>query len=76
LPRLAAWAEAAQISIYTLLIWLPACIMISAANLHAVSGQSGGRLPFTAFFISWIIAAAAWTVAQNVSPKAAARAEK
>ena len=76
LPRLAAWAEAAQISIYTLLIWLPACIMISAANLHAVSGQSGGRLPFTAFFISWIIAAAAWTVAQNISPKSATMAEK
>jgi uncharacterized membrane protein len=75
LPRAAAWAEAAQISIYTLLIWLPACIM-SAESLQAAFGQSGRRLPFTAFFISWIIAAAAWTVAQNISPKSATMAEK
>jgi hypothetical protein len=75
LPRLAAWAEAAQISIYTLLIWLPACF-ISAQNLQAVFGQSDRRLPFTAFFISLIVAAAAWAVAQNVSPKPAAVGEK
>ncbi|HMG86486.1 MAG TPA: hypothetical protein VK574_12100 [Terracidiphilus sp.] len=75
LPRVAAWAEAAQISIYTLLLWLPACVM-SAQNLQAVFGQSDRRLPFTAFFISWIIAAAAWAVAQNVSPKPVAAVEK
>lgn len=74
LPRVAARAEAAQISIYTLLIWLPACFMVSAA-MQAVFGQSDRRLPFTAFFISWTIAAAAWAVAQNISPKPAA-AEK
>jgi uncharacterized membrane protein len=75
LPRVAAWAEAAQISIYTLLIWLPACF-ISAQNLQAIFGQSDRRLPFTAFFISWIIAAAAWAVAQNTLPKPARDAEK
>jgi len=75
LPRAAAWAEAAQISFYTLLIWLPACFMVSA-NMQAVFGQSDRRLPFTGFFISWIIAAAAWAVAQNISPKAGPVAEK
>jgi uncharacterized membrane protein len=75
LPRAAAWAEAAQISIYTLLIWLPACCMVFA-NVQAVSGQSDRRLSFTGFFISWIIAAAAWAVAQNIAPKAGAVAEK
>jgi uncharacterized membrane protein len=74
LPRVAAWAEAAQISLYTLLIWLPACL-ISAQNLQAAFGQSSRRLPFTAFFISWIIAAAAWAVAQNILPKPARDAE-
>jgi uncharacterized membrane protein len=75
LPRVAAWAEAAQISIYTLLIWLPACLM-SAQSLQAVLGQSDKRLPFTGFFISWIIGAAAWVVAQNISPKPVRVAEK
>ncbi len=75
LPRVAAWAEAAQISIYTLLIWLPACF-ISAQNMQAVFGQSDRRLPFTAFFISLIIAAAAWAVAQSISPMPAAARKK
>ena len=68
-PRVAAWAEAAQISLYTLLIWLPACLFVSTENLKAVFGNADKRLPFTAFFISWVIAAAAWTVAQNIIPK-------
>ena len=54
LPRIAAYAEAAQISIYTLLVWAPA--LLSVPN----------RLNFTAFFISWIFGAAAWAVAQNI----------
>jgi len=54
LPRVAAWAEAGQITLYTLLVWLPAL----------VSAQT--RLNWTAFFISWIFGAAAWVVAQNV----------
>jgi uncharacterized membrane protein len=55
LPRIAAWAEAGQISLYTLLVWGPAVIAAPKA-----------RLPWTAFFVSWIIGAAAWAVAQNV----------
>ena len=58
LPWLAATAEAAMISILTLLVWLPAILRAPKE-----------RLPWTAFFISWIIAAAAWVVAQNISRK-------
>jgi uncharacterized membrane protein YphA (DoxX/SURF4 family) len=55
LPRIAAWAEAGQITVYTFLVWLPA--LVTAAT----------RLNRTAFFISWIFGAAAWVVAQNVA---------
>jgi len=58
LPSIAAWAEAGQISLYTLLVWGPAVIAAPKT-----------RLPWTAFFISWIIGAAAWAVAQNVPGK-------
>ena len=75
LPRVAAWAEAIQISLYTLLIWLPA-ILLANKNLGPSFANADRRLSFTAFFISWIIAAAAWAVAQNVRPKVDLRAEK
>jgi uncharacterized membrane protein len=55
LPRIAAWAEAGQITIYTLLVWLPA--LLTAAT----------RLNRTTFAISWIFGAAAWVVAQNMA---------
>jgi uncharacterized membrane protein len=57
LPRIAAWAEAAQITIYTFLVWAPALL-----TAHT-------RLNVTAFFISWIFGAAAWAVAQNIPEK-------
>jgi uncharacterized membrane protein len=57
LPSIAAWAEAGQITCYTLLLWLPA--LIAAPT----------RFNWTAFFISWIFGAAAYAVAQNVAPK-------
>lgn len=56
LPRVAAWAEAMQISLFTLLIWLPATITAP----HR-------RLNWTALAISWAIGAAAWVVAQNIA---------
>jgi uncharacterized membrane protein len=68
LPRVAAWAEAAQISLYALLIWLPA-ILLENKNLGPSFAHANQRLSFTAFFISWIIAAGAWAVAQNVRHK-------
>ena len=57
LPRAAAWAEAIQISLFTLLIWVPATI----------AGPQV-RLNWTALCISWTIGAAAWAVAQNTTP--------
>jgi uncharacterized membrane protein len=63
-PRVAAWAEAAMISIFTLLVWGPAILAAPKA-----------RLPWTAFFISWAIASAAWVVAQNIAPRRPSRAE-
>jgi uncharacterized membrane protein len=65
LPRIAAWAEAVQISLYALLIWFPA-ILLGNRNLGPSFAHADRRLSFTAFLISWIIAAAAWAVAQNV----------
>ena len=58
LPRVAAWAEVGQITLYTLLVWGPAILAAPKA-----------RLPWTGFFISWIIGAAAWAVAQNMPGK-------
>jgi len=55
-PRLAARVEAGMISLFTLLVWAPA--ILAAPRI---------RLPWTAFFISWAIASAAWVVAQNVA---------
>ena len=55
LPWLAAPAEAGMITCFTLLVWLP-----------AIAHGAKERLNWTAFFISWIIGAAAWIVAQNI----------
>jgi len=55
-PRFAAAAEAGMLSLFTLLVWGP-----------AILGSPKARLPWTAFFISWAITAAAWAVAQNMA---------
>jgi uncharacterized membrane protein len=62
LPRVAATAEAGMISLFTLLVWAPAIVAAPKA-----------RLPWTAFFISWAIASAAWVVAQNIDTKPATK---
>ena len=64
LPRVAARAEAAMISLFTLLVWGPAILAAPKT-----------RLPWTAFFISWAIASAAWVIAQNIAPKQPAKLE-
>src|SRR5208337_4959228 len=64
LPHAAAWAEAGQITLYTLLIWVP-----------AVVAAPKERLPWTAFFISWAIGAAAWVVAQNIAAEKSAKTD-
>jgi uncharacterized membrane protein len=56
-PRLAARTEAGMISVFTLLVWGPAILAAPTT-----------RLPWTAFFISWAIASAAWAVSQNIAP--------
>jgi len=45
-----------MLSLFTLLVWVPAIVAAAKA-----------RLPWTAFFISWAIAAAAWVVASNMA---------
>jgi uncharacterized membrane protein len=57
-PRVAARVEAGMLSLFTLLVWGPAILAAPKT-----------RLPWTAFFISWAIASAAWVVAQNIAPK-------
>lgn len=52
LPRVAAFCEAAMVSLFTLLVWGPKLIT-----------APGVRLNWTAFWISWIIGGAAWMVA-------------
>src|ERR1700687_4906905 len=64
LPRVAAMAEASMISLFTLLVWGPKFLAAPTT-----------RLPWTAFFISWAIASAAWVVAQNIAPKQPAKPE-
>src|SRR3984893_7091879 len=64
-PRVAAMTEAGMISLFTLLVWVP-----------AVRAALRARLPWTAFFISWAIASAAWVVAQNIAPKQPAKPSK
>jgi uncharacterized membrane protein len=59
LPRAAAVAETGMLSIFTLFVWVPAILAAPTT-----------RLPWTAFFISWAITAAAWVVAANIPPKA------
>jgi uncharacterized membrane protein len=57
-PRVAAMAEAAMIGVFTILVWAPRIV-----------AEPKVRLPWTAFFISWAIAAAAWIVAQSIAAK-------
>ena len=60
-PRVAAAAEAGMISLFALLVWGPKILATPKA-----------RLPWTAFFISWAIASAAWLVAQSIAKQESA----
>lgn len=63
LPRVAAWCEAGMLTVFTLLVWVPAIVA------NPVLTNPKARLSWTAFFISWAIASAAWVVAQNITPR-------
>jgi uncharacterized membrane protein len=70
LPRVAAYAEAAQLWIYTLLIWIPAVVFGPNADVQAVFGaSSGARMPWTALLVTWFPAACALATAQNTPAK-------
>jgi uncharacterized membrane protein len=60
LARVAALCEAGMISVFALLVWLPAIVAAPKA-----------RLPWTAFWISWAIGAGAWVVAANIRARSA-----
>ena len=62
LPQVAATVEAGMLTIFTLLVWVPAILAAPKT-----------RLPWTAFFISWAIMAAAWVVAGNIARKKSAQ---
>jgi uncharacterized membrane protein len=62
LPQVAVIAEACMISLFTLLVWGPKIVTAPSS-----------RFSSTAFFISWVIAAAAWLVTQNIAAKETAR---
>jgi uncharacterized membrane protein len=67
LPRAAAYAEAAQLWIYTLLIWVPALIFGPNSDVQQVFGSGGGaRMPWTALLVTWLPAACTLAVAMNV----------
>ena len=55
LPRLAATAEAAMLSIFALLVWVPALV-----------ASPGGREPWTEFLITTMCAGAAWAIAGSL----------
>jgi uncharacterized membrane protein len=69
LPRVAAYAEAAQLWIYTLLIWVPAVVFGPNTDVQAVFGSPSARMSWTALLVTWIPAACALTVAQNIPSK-------
>jgi uncharacterized membrane protein len=56
-PRLAATLESAMLGVFTILVWGPAILAAPTA-----------RLAWTAFLISWAIAAAALVVAGSIPP--------
>jgi len=67
LPRVAAYAEAGQLWIYTLLIWVPCVLFGPNGDIQLVFGANGGvRMPWTALLVTWFPAACALVVAQNV----------
>ena len=63
-PRLAARLEAAMIGVFTILVWAPAAVTAPT------------RLQWTGFFVSWIIAAAAWVVAESIVPAKTTRLDE
>lgn len=73
LPRVAAYAESAQLWIYTLLIWVPCVLFGPNTDVQVMFGTSA-RMPWTALLVTWLPAACALAVAQNVAGRKNERA--
>ena len=58
-PRVAALVEAGMVSLFAILVWLPAILT-----------SPGARLPWTAFFITLFFASSAWVVSRGLSSNA------
>jgi len=67
LPRAAAYAEAAQLWLYTLLLWVPAVLFGPNTDVQAVFGADHTRMPWTALLVTWFPAACALAVAHNIA---------
>ncbi|WP_187143312.1 DoxX family protein [Terriglobus albidus] len=61
LPRLAAYIETAMLALFAFLVWGPNTWFAAAPKM--AGSPVGPRFPLTAFFITWIIAAASLLVA-------------
>lgn len=64
LPRLAAYIETAMLALFAFLVWGPNTWFAAAPKM--AGSPVGPRFPLTAFFITWIIAAASLLVAGSL----------
>ena len=64
LPRAAAMIEAGMLALFAFLVWGPDSWIASTPKLPGM--PLGPRFPLTAFFITWVIGAAALLVATNI----------
>ncbi len=70
LPRVAAYAEAAQLWLYALLIWVPTVLFGPNTDVQAIFGGAAGlRLPLTGLLVTWFPAACALVIAQSIDGK-------
>jgi uncharacterized membrane protein len=60
-PRVAALVESAMVGLFAIFVWLP-----------KILASPKGRLPWTAFFITWFFASSAWVVSRSISSDASA----
>ncbi|CAN5700133.1 hypothetical protein BH10ACI4_BH10ACI4_30960 [soil metagenome] len=60
-PRVAAMCEAGMVGLFAIFVWLP-----------KILASPKGRLPWTAFFITWFFASSAWVVSRSISSDASA----
>jgi len=62
-PRIAALVEAALLALFAFLVWGPDTWFASTPKMPGA--PHGYRFPLSAFLITWVIAAAAWLIANN-----------